>query len=65
MYSTVTATLPPQSGKILLVILLTNGRSLFKRIFFLFCLLCLSSCTGSDPPAFLVDLVGGKASKPS
>ncbi|MDR3192534.1 MAG: hypothetical protein LBT87_05670, partial [Treponema sp.] len=40
-------------------------RPLFRRLVFLFCLFCLSSCTRSDPPAFLVDLAGGKASKPS
>jgi D-alanyl-D-alanine carboxypeptidase len=40
-------------------------QTLFKRVLFLFCLFCLSACTRSDPPAFLVDLAGGKSSGPS
>jgi D-alanyl-D-alanine carboxypeptidase len=44
--------------------MLPSRRSLFRRVLFLFCIL-LFSCTKSEPPAFLVDLAGGKASKPS
>jgi D-alanyl-D-alanine carboxypeptidase len=44
---------------------LSLRRSLFRQVFFLFCLLCLSSCTGSEPPAFLVEMAGGKAAESS